>query len=99
MRFPFIPKVATSNHLLEGDVIYYASPGWTRDIAKATVAQDQAQADMLLQEASSFPHETVGVVLSNVGLENGVAVATHFRERFRTIGPSNYFHGKQAENV
>ncbi len=99
MPAPFLPKVATSNHLLEGDVIYYARPGWTRDLARARVAHDPAQAEALLAEASSFPLETVGVVLTDVALEGGVPVARHFRERFRTLGPSNYFHGKQADNV
>ena len=99
MPRPFIPKVATTNHLLEGDVIYYARPGWTRSLAKATVACNQTQADALLHEASAFPLETVGVVLSDVALEGGAPVANHFREMFRTQGPSNYFHGKQAADV
>ena len=95
----FIPKVATTNHLLEGDVIYYARPGWSRDLSKAVVATDAAQAETLLQEASCFPLETVAVVLTDVGFHDDMPVAEHFRERFRTLGPSNYFHGKQAQNA
>lgn len=99
MPKPFVPKVATSNHLLEGDVIYFARPGWTRNLADATVATTAEDADALLVEASGFPLETVGVVLTDVDLSSGVPAPTHFREAFRTRGPSNYFHGKQTEHV
>lgn len=99
MPAPFKPNVATSNHLLDGDVIYYARPGWTRDLAQATVAKTPQAADSLLAEASQFPLETVGVVLTDVDLSRGYPAPTHFREVFRTRGPSNYPHGKQAEHV
>ncbi|MEO0342400.1 MAG: DUF2849 domain-containing protein [Pseudomonadota bacterium] len=99
MSRPFVPVVATSNHLLEGDVIYYARPAWTRDMANATVARSEEDAESLLQEASQFPYVTVGVVLTKVDLSSGKPGPAHFREAFRTKGPSNYFHGKQAEHV
>lgn len=99
MARPFAPKVATANHLLEGDVIYYGRPGWTRELSEATVARSPEEAEALLGEASGFPLETVGVVLTDVTLENGVPTPAHFRETFRTRGPSNYFHGKQAGHV
>ena len=95
----FVPKVATSNHLRDGDVIYFARPGWTRDLARASVAMTEEAANELLREASQFPLETVGVVLIDVDMSSGAPAPTHFRELFRTRGPSNYFHGKQAENV
>jgi hypothetical protein len=95
----FTPKVATSNHLLEGDVIYYARPGWTRHLAKATVARTPEDAEALLAEASRFPLETVGAVLTDVDLSSGIPTPIHFREEFRTKGPSNYDHGKQADHV
>ena len=99
MSIPFKPKVATSNHLLDGDVIYYARPGWTRNLAQATVATTPEAAEHLLAEANRFPLETVGVVLTDVDLSGGHPAPTHFREVFRTRGPSNYPHGKQAEHV
>ena len=39
------------------------------------------------------------VALADVALDsNGRPIPTHFREEFRTRGPSNYrTHGKQAE--
>lgn len=99
MARPFSPVVATSNHLLEGDVIYFARPNWTRELAEATVARTPEEADQLLADASQFPLETVGVELTSVDLSSGVPTPDHFREDFRTKGPSNYFHGKQAEHV
>ena len=99
MSKPFAPQVATSNHLLEGDVIYYAAPGWTRRLSEATVARSAEEADRLLRAASRFPLETVGVTLVEVALRDGVPAPAHFREEFRTRGPSNHFHGKQAEHV
>lgn len=99
MSVCFTPKVATSNHLLDGDVIYFTDPGWSRQIAKAAVAHTPKEAERLLQEASAYPLETVGAVLTDVTLVDGVPAPAHFRETFRTRGPSNYFHGKQAEHV
>ena len=99
MPKPFAPKVATSNHLLDGDVVYFTRPGWTRHLADAAVAETPEDADTLLSEAQGYPLETVGVVLVDVDLRTGAPTPTHFREDFRTPGPSNYFHGKQAEHV
>lgn len=99
MSKTFKPQVATTNHLLEGDVIYFARPGWTRELAEAAVAMSASDAEALLHEASQFPHETVGVGLVDVDLSIGTPRPAHFREDFRTKGPSNYFHGKQAEHV
>lgn len=95
----FTPKVATSNHLIDGDVIYFTQPGWTRVLAEAAVAASPEDADTLLAEARGYPRETVGVELTEVDLSSGVPTPIHFRETFRTQGPSNYFHGKQADNV
>jgi hypothetical protein len=39
----------------------------------------------------------VGAYLADAILKDGKPVPTHFREEFRTRGPSNYEHGKQAE--
>lgn len=103
MARAFLPKVATSNHLIEGDVIYYRRlPGgydWTRELSEASVAHSLDEAETLLAQARNHPLETVGVELIDVALEGGRPVPTHFRETFRTRGPSNYFHGKQAQHV
>ena len=99
MPKPFVPKVATSNHLRAGDVIYYSASGWTRELAQAQVATSPDAAKALLETASQFPLETVDAVLTDVDISSGSPRPIHFREMFRTKGPSNYFHGKQAKNV
>lgn len=95
----FYPKIATSNHLLEGDVIYFSRPNWTRSMSQATVAETKEDADQLLIEASQYSSETVDVVLIDVEISTGAPRPVQFREELRTKGPSNYFHGKQAEHV
>ena len=51
MPKPFTPKVVTANALLEGDVIYQTADGWTRDLARAEVLTDEADADLRLIDA------------------------------------------------
>lgn len=98
MARQFLPKVATGNDLFEGDVVYFtADGGWTRDHAKAAVATTPEDADALLARAAAFPLQVVGAYLADAELHDGVPAPVHFREVFRTRGPSNYFHGKQAE--
>ncbi|GAA6207691.1 DUF2849 domain-containing protein [Cognatishimia sp. WU-CL00825] len=99
MARAFTPKVITANHLLEGDVIYMTDTGeWTRQMAEAVLLTDEADADVRLIEAQQQAATTVGVYLADAKAdENGNPSPTHFREEFRRVGPSNYFHGKQAE--
>lgn len=95
----FTPKVITANHLLEGDVIYMTDSGdWTRDLCEAVLLTDEADADLRLIEAQQQTAVTVGAYLADAKAgDDGNPVPTHFREEFRQTGPSNYFHGKQAE--
>ena len=95
MAKPFTPKVITANALLEGDVIYMSTTGWTRDLAQADVLTDEADADLRMIEASAQSDDVVGVYLAEVTVQDGVPHPTHFREDFRARGPSNYAHGKQ----
>jgi len=95
MSKPFSPKVVTANALLEGDVIYQTAKGWTRDLSKAEVLTDEADADLRLIEASQQFDKIVGAYLADVALEAHTPKPTHFREAFRAKGPSNYAHGKQ----
>ncbi len=98
MARKFLPKVATGNHLLEGDVVYFtAEGGWTRRHSEATLAETPEAAEALLAKASVFPQEIVGVYLADAERTEEGPAPVHFREAFRTRGPSNYFHGKQAE--
>ncbi|MCR9067492.1 MAG: DUF2849 domain-containing protein [Rhodobacteraceae bacterium] len=96
MPRPFTPKVLTANDLILGDVVYMtADGGWTRRHAEAELIEDAATADLKLLDAEARGHEVVGAYLADAvaGLRGPEPV--HFREAFRTRGPSNYRHGKQ----
>ncbi len=96
----FEPQIATGNDLFEGDVIYFTSEGgWSRYIGDASLAVNPEAAEDLLKRASAFPNQVVGVYLVDANIDaRGRAAPAHFREEFRTRGPSNYpQHGRQAE--
>lgn len=98
MTRQFAPSVLTANDLLEGDVIYLAPSGdWVRDLAQAGLFTDAREAAEALDIAESLQDQLVGAYLAPAepgatGPEPG-----HFREAFRANGPSNYAHGKQAQ--
>lgn len=96
----FTPKVVTANDLREGDVVYLTSDDrWTRDHAEAELIDDEAHADIRLIHASQQAHVVVGAYLADAKAGAHGPEPVHFREAFRTRGPSNYFHGKQAETA
>ena len=95
MARKFTPKVITANALVAGDVIYLTTEQtWTRTHAEAALFTDEDLANQRLKWAAT-DNQIVGVYLADaVSGENGPE-PIHFREAFRTRGPSNYFHGKQ----
>ncbi len=94
----YTPKVLTANRLIEGDVVYYGHNGeWVLSHDDALFLEDEVQANDLLASANKQAALLVGAYLADAALENGKPIPTHFREDFRTRGPSNYAHGKQAE--
>jgi len=94
----FTPKVVTANRLREGDVVYLAADDrWTPHHHEAELIEDEAHAQMRLLHASSQRLEVVGAYLADAKAGANGPEPTHFREAFRTRGPSNYFHGKQAD--
>jgi len=94
----FTPKIVTANALLEGDVVYLTSDDrWSRRISEAELIEDEAHAQIRLLDAEMQTEQVVGVYLADVKRGNRGPVPTHFRETFRSRGPSNYAHGKQAE--
>lgn len=94
----FTPKVVTANALLEGDAVWLTEDDhWTRDIREAELLTDEAHAELRLLEANARQAEVAGVYLADAKHTPDGPAATHFRETFRTRGPSNYFHGKQTE--
>ncbi|MEJ6398633.1 DUF2849 domain-containing protein [Yoonia sp. 208BN28-4] len=98
MSRAFTPKVITANALLEGDAVWFTQDStWTGDIAQAEVLTDEADADLRLLQAQAQQDRIAGAYLADVTQTADGPQPTHFRETFRTRGPSNYNHGKQAE--
>lgn len=95
------PKVLTGHHLLEGDVIYLSlNEEWTREIHKALIIDDEAAANSALEKAKKDSSNVVDPYLIEVVRDaNGCPSPVHFRETYRSRGPSNYHHGKQAEHL
>ncbi|WP_380058560.1 DUF2849 domain-containing protein [Falsihalocynthiibacter sp. SS001] len=100
MARAFTPKVVTANELISGDVVYLTEADtWAKSHADAELITDEAHATIRLLHAESQPNVVVGAYLADaVASDNGPA-PVHFREEFRSVGPSNYFHGKQAESI
>ncbi len=94
----FTPKVVSANHLLEGDAVWLTEDDrWTRDMAQAELIEDEAVAQLRLLFAKGQPSVVVGAELVDAVKASDGPVPTHFREAFRTNGPTNYVLGKRAE--
>ena len=94
----FTPKVVTANRLLEGDAVWLtADDRWSPLMSEAELIEDEAVAQDRLIHAQSQPNHVVGAYLADAKAGATGPEPTHFRETFRTRGPSNYPHGKQAE--
>ncbi len=95
----FTPKVVTANALIEGDVIWLTEDDrWTRRIEEAELIEDEAHAQLRLLFAEAQQGQIVGAYLADATASDTGPAPTHFRESFRTRGPSNYAHGKQVES-
>jgi len=96
MSRAFAPKVVTANALIEGDVIYLtADDRWTRHHSEAELIEDEAHAQLRLLTAIHQKDSVVGAYLADARQGPNGPEPIHFREAFRTKGPSNYAHGKQ----
>jgi hypothetical protein len=94
----FTPKVVTANLLREGDVVYLtADDRWSPLHREAELIEDEAHAQMRLLHAAAQKLLVVGAYLADAKAGPNGPEPTHFREEFRTRGPSNYHHGKQAD--
>jgi hypothetical protein len=99
MSRAFTPKVITANDLLAGDVIYLtADDQWSRHHAQAELIEDEAHGQLRLLDAQRNK-TAVGVYLADARRGTDGPEPVHFREAFRTRGPSNYAHGKQVERA
>ncbi|MCB1386514.1 MAG: DUF2849 domain-containing protein [Nitratireductor sp.] len=99
MARAFTPKIVTANDLLVGDVIYLTRSGaWSRLHEEAHPATSEEQARTMLEHAQKQSDRIVGPYLADVEIgDDDRPHPVHFREVFRTRGPSNYPHGKQAQ--
>ena len=97
MSRKFTPKVVTANALLEGDVVYLTEDDrWTRHHREAELIEDEAHGDIRLLFAQAQSQLVVGAYLADARQGPDGPEPVHFREAFRSRGPSNYAHGKQA---
>ena len=93
----FTPKTVTANDLLEGDAVWLTEDDrWTRDHAQAELIDDEAHAQLRLLFAQGQQSRIVGPYLADAKAGPNGPEPVHFREKFRTLGPSNYNHGKQT---
>jgi hypothetical protein len=98
MARDYKPQIVTANDLFEGDAVYFtASNDWSRDHGDAIVAYSRDAAEKILAAANAQQDKVVGPYLAETVMgDDHRPQPVHFREVFRTRGPSNYFHGKQA---
>ena len=100
MARPFTPKIVTANALLEGDVVYLTEDDrWSRQHTEAELIEDEAHATIRLLDAERQGSIVVGAYLADARDGDRGPEPVHFREAFRSRGPSNYDHGKQAEGL
>lgn len=100
MSRQFTPKVVTGNALVAGDAVWLTEDDrWTGDMAEAELIEDEAHAQLRLLFAQSQADRVVGAYLADARAGRAGPEPVHFREAFRTRGPSNYPHGKQADGA
>ncbi len=101
VKRPPLPVILVASDLLEGDVVFATSNGWTRNPREALVARDDgaAQALEVLGTTAFLRAKVVGPYLVDVELDaEGLPVPRHYREILRTLGPSvRPDVGKQAD--
>ncbi|MFE3839145.1 DUF2849 domain-containing protein [Pseudogemmobacter sonorensis] len=98
MSRKFTPKVVTANRLREGDVVYLtADDRWSPHHHEAELIEDEAHGQIRLLHANAQKLDIVGAYLADARPGPLGPEPVHFREAFRTRGPSNYNHGKQAD--
>jgi hypothetical protein len=94
----YVPKVVTANRLREGDVVYLTANNlWTPHHQEAELIEDEAHAQLRLLHAAGQKLIVVGAYLADAKAGAKGPEPVHFREAFRTRGPSNYAHGKQVD--
>lgn len=100
MARKFEPAVVSANDLFDGRVIYLtAQDEWVPHLHQAELLLDAERAAQRMAHAISLSDHVVGVFLAPARSGPDGPEPGHPREAFRANGPSNYFHGKQAEAI
>jgi hypothetical protein len=98
MKSRFTPKVVTANDLRIGDVVYLTADNrWSRLHAEAELILDEDTATARLAYGAAQQLVIAGAYLADAKAGPNGPEPVHFREAFRTRGPSNYAHGKQVD--
>ena len=92
------PKTVTATDLREGYAVWLTPDNrWTRHHSEAELIEDEAHAQLRLLWAQRQSAVVVGAYLADAKAGPHGPEPVHFREAFRTHGPSNYAHGKQTD--
>ena len=96
----FTPKTVTANDLRSGEAVWLTPDNrWSPHHQEAELIEDEAHAQLRLLHAQRQGHIVVGAYLADARPGPNGPEPAHFREVFRTRGPSNHAHGKQAESL
>lgn len=97
---PELPAILIANDLREGEVVFAAVEGWTRDPRQALIARNEGAAEALERfGARELLHaKVVDPYLVVVEIAEGAPRPRHYREALRALGPSvRPDLGKQAD--
>lgn len=78
-------KIVTGNDLKSGDVTWWTGNGWSRHIADAVDAGDEAEA--ILARESAAQRVNAAYVIDAEQTADGIRPA-HIKERIRALGPT-----------
>ncbi len=94
-------NVITANDLLSGEVVYLTKSGnWSPEHGNAISFDETAIANTRLNDVLKTDSSIVGPYSAAATLERDqVPSPVHFREVFRTKGPSNRVLGKQVRST
>ena len=78
-------KIVTGNDLKSGDVTWWTGSGWSRHVADAVDAGDEAEA--ILEREGAAQRVNAGYVIEAERTAEGIRPA-HIKERIRALGPT-----------
>ena len=78
-------KIVTGNDLKSGDVTWWTGSGWSRHVADAVDAGDEAAAILACESAAQ--RVNAGYVIDAERTTEGIRPA-HIKERIRALGPT-----------